>query len=292
MTDIAELQQTLAKLELLYKRENLKPVFLQKIGIKPQWNVVIGTDGNCGMALNYSGAYSEDSDQEIKIDQLKSLVGRNLMEVADTVLSTDTLRGRSIGVAVVNALSQPLLTTSSLEKRGFITYEYIPEISAIIRPDDIVTMVGFSGLIWKILRDKCREVWATDMRPLNSYRPIIIGETIEYGLSEVSLYTAEENEEVLGRSDVVLITATTLVNGTFAELMRYAEKARIVSLFGPTGSQIPDVLFEHGVDINWTFCTADPIQFEVGMFNDLDIGEWPRATQLRRFIARKGVMQS
>jgi hypothetical protein len=74
--------------------------------------------------------------------------------------------------------------------------------------------------------------------------------------------------------------------------MRYTEKARIVGLFGPTGSQIPDILFEHGVNINWTFCTADPVQLEVETFNDLDIGEWPRETQIRRFITRNGIMLS
>ena len=279
------LQQTLARLEALYRQEGLKPVHLVKIGVKPQWNVVIGTDGNCGMAINFTGVHQVHGDQEIELSELQSLVGKNLFDVASRLLNLGTLQGRSIGAAAMSALSQPLLTSQALAKRGFVMREGMTDIATLVRPDDIVSLVGYGGIVTRLV-GKCREIHVTDMRPLKTLRTTIIGERIEYGPREVSVHGAEENKAVLGKSNVVFVTASTLVNDTFGEVMSYVDKARLVGLYGPTGSMIPDVLFERGADFVMTFSATDPKKFEHDMMNDLDMERSAKDSQRQQFMMR------
>lgn len=46
----------------------------------------------------------------------------------------------------------------------------------------------------------------------------------------------------------ILCTASTLINGTLGEILQYKNESAHFSLIGPSGSGLPDVLFEHGVD--------------------------------------------
>jgi uncharacterized protein (DUF4213/DUF364 family) len=55
-------------------------------------------------------------------------------------------------------------------------------------------------------------------------------------------------EEVVPRADVVVITGSSLANGTVDRLLELAGNARTVALVGPTVSCVPDPLFSRGVD--------------------------------------------
>ena len=59
----------------------------------------------------------------------------------------------------------------------------------------------------------------------------------------------------------MIITASTLVNGTFEDIVECTEKARLVGLYGPDASIIPDVFFERGIDFITSFRIADPTRF-------------------------------
>lgn len=69
----------------------------------------------------------------------------------------------------------------------------------------------------------------------------------------------------------MIITASTLVNGTFAEVMGYASKARLVGLYGPSASLLPDVFFEQGVGAVFSFRVTDPKAFVHDTMNDIDM---------------------
>jgi len=47
---------------------------------------------------------------------------------------------------------------------------------------------------------------------------------------------------------VILCTAATLINDSVDEVLQHCRNAENFSLIGPSGSGLPDVLFEHGVD--------------------------------------------
>jgi uncharacterized protein len=48
--------------------------------------------------------------------------------------------------------------------------------------------------------------------------------------------------------DRILCTASTLINGTLGEILQYKKESAHFSLIGPSGSGLPDILFQHAVD--------------------------------------------
>jgi uncharacterized protein len=48
--------------------------------------------------------------------------------------------------------------------------------------------------------------------------------------------------------DSILCTASTLINDTLGEILQYKNESAYFSLIGPSGSGLPDILFQHGVD--------------------------------------------
>lgn len=93
----------------------------------------------------------------------------------------------------------------------------------------------------------------------------------------VVIHSAEENEEVLSNADVVIITGSTLVNGTFEEVIRYAENARVRAIYGSSAQLFPDVLFDNGVNVVLSVAISDPDQFALDVANALNL-----ETALRR----------
>lgn len=90
----------------------------------------------------------------------------------------------------------------------------------------------------------------------------------------------------MGRSDVVIITGSSLVNGTFAELLTYSRRARSVGIYGPSACIIPDVLFEQGVDFVLSHRIRDPERFRYDMVNDIDMETALKSYQHPQVIRR------
>ena len=271
---------TLERLKALYEQENLDPGTVSKIGVKPRWNVIIGTNGQCGIAINFTGkhaVYGEVAGAEAI--KLRPLVGKSLFDIAEKNISSVAIQERSAGIAAMSALSQPLLSPISLKKRGFYIQDWTDfqgdkdskgSIADFVRADDIVAIVGYGGIIRKVI-GKCKEIHVTEMRPRENFRTVIIAENVDYGPQKVVIHSEEENEEVLGNADVVMITGSSLVNNTFDELMDYTTNARLVGMYGPSASLIPDVLFERGVDFISSYQIIDSVRFEDCMINDIDM---------------------
>ena len=87
----------------------------------------------------------------------------------------------------------------------------------------------------------------------------------------ITVHPAEENKEVLQDADVAIITGSTLVNGTFEEVVGYAKHARIRALYGSSAQLIPDVLFENGINIAMSIAISDPARFEYDVSNAPDM---------------------
>ena len=70
--------------------------------------------------------------------------------------------------------------------------------------------------------------------------------------------------EIIPKSDIVIITGQTLVNNTLDGLLSVIRKDSTVLVTGPSGSMLPDVLFEKGVRIiGATRVTKPELVFEV-----------------------------
>jgi uncharacterized protein (DUF4213/DUF364 family) len=279
------LQQTFKRLELLYKEEHLAPGRFVKAGLKPGWNAVIGTEDQCGMAMSFTNSAEAFGEPRIDLDRVKSFIGKDLLEVTRVYLESSSWQERAVGVAALSALSQPLLKPESLRKRGYRVPEESEHFSALIQPDDITAVVGYGGGIAQLV-GKCKELHVTDMRPRTAFQSILIGESIEYTPREVQVHPEKENKEVLERASVVIITGSSLVNGTFAELMDYAHGARLVIMYGASVGLIPDVLFENGVHGIHSYRVSDAAAYEKGVMREMNMESVIHSSQKSQSIWR------
>jgi uncharacterized protein (DUF4213/DUF364 family) len=115
---------------------------------------------------------------------------------------------------------------------------------------------------------------------------VIIEKGITYGPRDFIVHAEKENETVLSSADVVIINGSTLVNGMFEDILKYTGKARLVGVFGPCGSLIPDVFFERGIDFFTSFRIVDPVRFSDDMLNDNDMEFSLRTTQKQYMFMR------
>jgi len=263
------LKQACDNLAREYQRLDLPEVRVKQFGLNPGWNAVIGTSGCCGVAMSFANnnpLYGTDQTLQ-DLQYLKSCVGSPLFEVARANLSDPRVSRRSIALAALNALSQPFVADEMLRSKG---YSVGIEVKDLVRSDDNLVIVGYGGLV-KSYAGRCRELHVTDQRPKETFRTTIVGETVSYGPAGITVHAAEENREVLKDADVAIITGSTLVNGTFEEVVGYAKHARIRALYGSSAQLIPDVLFENGITIVMSVAISDPARFEYDVMNAPDM---------------------
>jgi uncharacterized protein (DUF4213/DUF364 family) len=275
----------------LYREEHLTAGLLRKIAIKAQWNVVLATEGQAGMALNFTGLHSVgDLQQSDDMPaEIGALVGRPLTALVEAYLHREDVHRRAICLAALNALSQPLFAKDRLDRAGFSCRA--GDLAGLVRPTDVVTVVGYGGLVRQFL-GRCRELHVTELRPSHVFETTVIGEHIEIGPRDVVVHPAEDNEPLMARSDVVLITGSTLVNGTFDELVPYAAKARVRAIYGPSAQLPPEFFFTHGLNLVRAMTIGPLEKFEYDMINDLDMEVALRCNQSMWEITREPIPQT
>ncbi|MBN2238855.1 MAG: hypothetical protein JW712_03700 [Dehalococcoidales bacterium] len=261
------LPEILESIRSLYSSASLKPGVLRKVGLKSGWNVVIGSQGQCGMSMNFTGNEAAFGKVSLDTERMKSYVGLSLDEVAEVYIGSKSWQERSIGVAALSALSQPLMQPQALAKRGIKIRESGGGFAGLLKPDDIAVMVGYGGGVPNLI-GKAKEVHVTDMRSRDEFQTLIIDDSVTYYPTEVFVHTEPENREVLENATAIAITGSSLVNGTFKELAGYAKNARLVTMYGASSSVVPDVLFKYGVHAVQSYILTDPTAFEEGMKNE------------------------
>ena len=263
------LEKAYCRLAGEYQRLDLPEPTVTCFGLNPGWNAVIGTNGCCGVAMSFqenNPLYGTEQTQQ-DLNYLKTCTGTSLFKVVSANLSEEHLSRRSIALAALNALSQPLVTDEVLNSKG---YQVGLEIKDLVRSDDCLVIVGYGGLV-KSYAGRCRDLHVTDQRPPETFRTTIVSNEIRYGPAGITVHPAEENKEVLQDADVAIITGSTLVNGTFEDVVGYAKNARIRALYGSSAQLIPDVLFENGINIAMSVAISDPARFEYDVLNAPDM---------------------
>jgi uncharacterized protein len=263
------LEKGYEKLTREYRRLDMPAGRVKNFGLNPGWNAVIGSGGCCGVAMSFADnnpLYSMDETWQ-DLEYLKSCIGTPLFDVASANLAHPRLFRRSIALTALNALSQPFVTDDILQAKG---YQVGLEVKNLVRSDDKLVIVGYGGLV-KSFAGRCRELHVTDQRSPEIFRTTIVGETITCGPAGITVHPAEENRDVLMDADVAIITGSTLVNGTFEEVVGYAKHARIRALYGSSAQLIPDVLFENGITIVMSVAISDPVRFAADVMNAPDM---------------------
>ena len=287
------LELTLEQLEKLYQESLIRPGRLLRLAVKPHWITLLGSDNECGIATNFTGVQVSPVDRAEYIRFL-DLIGKPLFEIADRGIHAMDLQDRAIGIAAMCALSQPYLGSSSLRNRGFLTRSWVPgdklvrqypTISRLVTKKDIVAVVGYFNEV-RNLRKRCRELHLIDIRPKETFGTVILDGGITFGPRDIIIHSEKEYEKVLDVADVVIISASTLVNNTFEDIMKFSQKAHLIGINGPGGSLIPDVFFERGIDFITSFRIADSARFSEDMMNDHDMEFAIRTSQKHYMLMR------
>lgn len=201
----------------------LEEIKIEDVRIGIAYTGVLLSENSGGMACTLLHEFSGCPAMGFSV----TLKGKKADQIVELAFSKNPLEA-AVGVATVNALSQILLNREP-EKYQVSS----DDILELIRPEDRVSMVGyFAPLVPKILKIT---------------EKLTVLEKKDIKASKVRILPSEKAEEVLPNSDVIIISASTLVNGTFDTLLALRGKAREVVLLGPSAPLCPSPFFERGV---------------------------------------------
>jgi uncharacterized protein (DUF4213/DUF364 family) len=271
ITSNDDLQRAYAIIREMYRAKAIVPGRLRKIGFGNKWNYVLAENDQSGLAFNFTAdhaVYGQVDDLEQFIN-LQPYIGKTLFEFIEYLLLKKELQMRSLCLAALNALSHPLTSFNSLKERGIPVSS--DERYDFIKSEDIVTVIGYGGVVNQIY-GRCKELHVSDMRPRHTLVTLIVGEKIEYSPEKIFFHSAEENAEILAKSDVVMISGCTVVNGTYQEIINSAKKARIIGMFGPSAQIVTDFLLSNGINYISSSRICNPSLLEYQLLNVMNFG--------------------
>jgi uncharacterized protein (DUF4213/DUF364 family) len=139
---------------------------------------------------------------------------------------------RAVALGAFNALSQHVLRRANFSplQPGNVASTGITQPE----PGETVGMVGYFGRLIERLQAQHIHILVLEKNPQRV--PAEIGVTLT------------TNAQDLARCQHILCTASTLINGTLENILQARDRSATFSLIGPSGSGLPDVLFEFGVD--------------------------------------------
>lgn len=162
--------------------------------------------------------------------------GRPATDFLDSLFSPSPMK-RTIGIAILNALSSPFLEEiSSIDysiERGSDALE------AIEIPDEAnVVVIGALVPILMRLKRRGKPFFILEMDP----------RTLK--ADEMPFWVpVEKAKDVIPHADLLVITGTTLLFHSLEPILAYAKPGAEVILVGPTASMIPDAFFRRGVTV-------------------------------------------
>lgn len=154
--------------------------------------------------------------------------GSGALEAANSANSFDMIE-RAVGIATLNAISQFLMDSENYGRR--FGADVLDSVET--KEKDNVAVVGYIRPIVSKLRAVSRNVQVFE------HNPQLRGDAL--------LDTFVDS--VLPKSDIVVISGSSLANGSTDRLLGLSKKARLVIFAGPTASTLPEPLFERGVNI-------------------------------------------
>ncbi len=176
------------------------------------------------------------------------LRGRAAADLAREALAGHGVR-RAVGIATINALAE-----CCWQRRPHPQIELRLGVDAFdateIRSDDQVVVVGAFVPFLKELKRRGQSFLVLEQDPatlkpdeLPYFRPV------------------EQAAEIVPRADVLLITGSTLVNATLADLLALAQPEARVTIVGPTVGMLPDAFLARGANVLGCVRITEPDAF-------------------------------
>jgi len=164
------------------------------------------------------------------------LKGRKALELLRLAHSDNSMK-RSVGIAVLNALSALLIKEQGIKnarvRKGADALDVIE-----IRPGDKIAMVGAFVPFIRKLKERSSELYILDKHP--------------QALKEDERHLWRDPgsmADIMPKANVVIITGSSMVEGGLDDLLRACTQAREIVLAGPTASTWPEPFFKRGVTV-------------------------------------------
>lgn len=159
----------------------------------------------------------------------QDLIGQKAWDIAQWVLTGADDLQRGIGMAVITAASRSL----NLEDAD----TSVNPFSVAVRESDTVGMVGYIAPVAAQLGEKANEV-------------IIFDKGIsQCGGVHGNVMPVEEQEKLLPKCDIVVLSGTTMINGTFDRLWEMCRNAREIILMGSSCPMYPEAFQNTNVTV-------------------------------------------
>jgi len=171
-----------------------------------------------------------------RIRDPRKIRGVRAEDVLGDLDSRESLR-RAVAVSVLNALS------AACWESGFQgDYEIRSRTDAQdlipLAEDAEVAVIGALGPVLQKLKKRGGAWWVVEQDPRTLRR------------EEMAHYVpADQSEPVISRSDILVITGVTLLNGTLEGILRKARQEADIYVMGPTAGMLPEPLFARGVHV-------------------------------------------
>ncbi len=173
------------------------------------------------------------------------LRGRNAVQLAEDALTSSSIR-KAVGIATINALSSSCWAREPA--RGYDVRLGVDPLDELKLPDDaFVVVVGALTPYLKLLKARGKPFCVLEKDPA-TLKP-----------DEMPFYApAERAAEIVPRADVLILTGTTLINGTLDGLLALARPGADIVVVGPTASMLPDAFFRRSVRAVGGIRVTDP----------------------------------
>jgi uncharacterized protein (DUF4213/DUF364 family) len=173
------------------------------------------------------------------------LRGRKALELIKLANSDNTMQ-RSVGVAVLNALSALQIREQGIKEAHIMKGADALDVIEIKAGDTLVMVGAFVPFIKK-LKGRSKELYIIDKHP-----QALKEEERHLWRSPASIAA------IMPQADIVIITGYSMVEGGLDELLSACTKAREIILAGPTASAWPEPFFKRGVTVMAGISINDP----------------------------------
>lgn len=178
-----------------------------------------GSSIRCGLAASLT---NQDPNDKTRYDVKDAgrLHKKDYRELA-ALIDSSSLTEASIGLATINALLPPAF----LDHQELNAYDFLQDRGR----DKKIALIGHFPFFEQV-RKIARNLWVFELNPQEGDLP------------------AEAAPDYLPQADLVALTATTLVNHTFENLVSLCRKDASIVMIGPS-TPLTSLLFNHGVSV-------------------------------------------
>ena len=176
-------------------------------------------DGRCGLAFTL---HEKEYESCTVMAEAGTLAGRKASELISWIKQPDET-ACAIGLATTNALIRVPADAAEAD-----ILEWLP-----VGPEDAVGMIGYFGPLVGPIKDKARALHIFERKPI----------------PELGVLADSAAPGLLPGCQVVVISATTLLNHTIDGLLELCKEAREIAVLGPSTPFIPGPFRKRGVTI-------------------------------------------